>query len=132
MFSRMDGAEAVGKEKKGKKKRGGGAAAVMTGPPTTFKKENSSHFGSSSPVRAAASSSFNGSGGSNGGLGPPANAHSAASVGVAYRIREKGQTDTFAAGQPGWKLQDCAHRDAFACLRLSRRDDKHAQVRRGA
>jgi hypothetical protein len=77
----------------GKVPRGGGGAKVtklnspMAGPPTTFKKENSSPFGSSSPDRTSVFGTAN-RGGKVLGLSGAVNA--AGSVGVAYRIREKG------------------------------------------
>lgn len=65
------------------------AKNLMSGPPTTFKKENNSPFGSSSPDRT----SVFGNSGKGGGkvLGLSGSVNAAGAVGVAYRIREKGE-----------------------------------------
>jgi hypothetical protein len=75
----------------GKAPKGGGGAKTMkspmAGPPTTFKKENSSPFGSSSPERTSV---FGTAGRGGNVLGLSGSVNAAGSVGVAYRIREKG------------------------------------------
>ena len=79
----------------------------MSGPPSTFKKDNTSPFGSSSPSRtvgggteeAATIDSFT-SGGRT----------VASSVGVAYRIRERGAADKMKAAPSTLSPQRSAHK----------------------
>ncbi|GMH65116.1 hypothetical protein TrST_g3436 [Triparma strigata] len=120
MFQRIDGATAGGgsgsKNKRSKKSNKlattapsfeSPAAANMSGPPSTFKKDNTSPFGSSSPSRtvgggteeAATIDSF-----TSGGLTV------ASSVGVAYRIRERGAADKMKAAPSTLSPQRSAHK----------------------